>query len=145
MGKINRYANIYDTDDNLLRHVNEDGYLEDCTIKELEDLVDRLAEDKDENGNVKDPQALNNTTAILFQQYQKLGNPHEAGILKKTEEANKAKESEQTTEEQAKAKLEELKKSLETERFVERETNYEPDRYIQFEELPDSEEIKEAA
>lgn len=114
MGKINRNANIYDKDGNLLRHVNEDGYLEDYTIKELEDLVDELSEDKDENGNVKDPQALNNTVAILFQQYQKVGNPHEKDLLTKIKEFNE----QQSTQEQATEKLNEVAEELEMDRYV---------------------------
>lgn len=131
MGKINRYANIYDKDGNLLRHVNEDGYLEDYTIKELEDLVDKLSEDKDENGNVKDPQALNNVTAILFQMYQKLGNPHEADLLKKLQEFN----AKQSTEQQAKEVLNELSEQLDEEQLVERESTYKSDQYVDFEEV----------
>lgn len=108
MGKINRYANIYDTNGNLLRHTNENGYLEDMTIQEVEELVDKLGEDKDENGRVKDPQALNNANSILFQMYQKYGNPHEQElkeIIKKYQESK-------TTKEEAQQKLEEFASDL---------------------------------
>ena len=71
MGKINKYANIYDKEGNLIRHVGDDGKLKKYTINELEDLVDNLAEDKDENGNVKDPQSLNNVYSVLSEQYKK--------------------------------------------------------------------------
>ena len=145
MGKINRNANIYDKDGNLLRHVNEDGYLEDYSIKELEDLVDKLAEDKDENGNVKDPRALNNASAILFQMYQKLGNPHEKDLLERLKEFNEK----QTTQEQVEEKLNEVAEELDKEQFTDRETVYEPDTYIDYEEITDSDEsskeVKEAA
>ena len=65
MGKINKYANIYDKEGNLMRHVGDDGKLKKYTINELEDLVDKLAEDKDENGNVKDPQSLTYILSFL--------------------------------------------------------------------------------
>lgn len=131
MGKINRYANIYDKEGNLLRHVNEDGYLEDMTIEEVEELVDKLAEDKDENGNVKDPQALNNTNAILFQMYQKYGNPHEAELINRIKEAQKTK----TTEEQVKEKLEEIEQEITPEMKQAADDAVEMEKYIDFEEI----------
>lgn len=137
MGKINRFANIYDKDGNLLRHVNEDGYLEDYTIKELEDLVDKLYADRDENGNIKDVRALNNVADILQQQYQKLGNPHERELLEKLKLFSR--EYKGTAAEEVTEKLQEVEQTLDAEQFVERETSYEPDTYVQFEE------IKEAA
>ena len=210
MGKINKFANIYDKDGNLLRHVDEDGKLKNYTIEELEDLIDKLAEDKDENGNVKDPQALNNVNMILFQQYQKYGNPHEAELIEKLKELQKQrnlgatmagktaeevvikaltdaesgasveptegtispkdyewdvvpqnghfyagnptkemfKDAEvimKTSSEDEEEDLHNDTKSLDKEESVERESNYEPEQYVQFEELHDSEEIKEAA
>lgn len=110
MGKINKFANIYDREGQLLRHVNEQGILENYTIPELEKLVDDLAEDKDERGRVKNPQALNNATAILFQQYQKKGFPNKDEILAKL---NKS------TQEQAVEALEEVKQELEMDKYVE--------------------------
>ena len=89
MSKINKYANLYDKDGNLLRHVNEDGILPDYTIEELEELVDNLANDKDENGNVRNPQALNNANLILIQYYQKYGNPHISELLSKLQKDTK--------------------------------------------------------
>lgn len=89
MGKINKYANIYDkscTTDNcqehLLRSVGEDGILHDYTLEELEKLVDDLGNDKDENGKMRNVQAFNNASAVLYQYYQKYGNPHESEIIK---------------------------------------------------------------
>lgn len=146
MGKINKYANIYDKDGNLLRHVGEDGKLKNYTTEELEQLLDKLAEDKDENGNVKDPQALNNVNAMLFQYYQKYG-PSKSLLDKlntykktDTEQVTKALEDVNTemktlSEDDKEALYEDMKKIA----TVERETDYEPERYIQFEELPDKE------
>ena len=51
MGKINKYANIYNNDGNIIRKLNDKGVLEDYTMEELEKLVDELGNDKDENNN----------------------------------------------------------------------------------------------
>lgn len=146
MGKINKYANIYDKDGNLLRHVGEDGKLKNYTTEELEQLLDKLAEDKDENGNVKDPQALNNVNAMLFQYYQKYG-PSKSLLDKlntykktDTEQVTKALEDVDTemktlSEEEKEALYEDMKKIA----LTERETDYEPEQYVDFEELPDKE------
>ena len=68
MGKINKYSNIYDREGNKIRSVNNKGVLEDMTMKEVQDLVDKLGTEKDENG-IKDPQAFNNASAWLMQMY----------------------------------------------------------------------------
>lgn len=100
MGKISKNANIYDLQGNILRHVDEDGKLHNYTTEELEKLVDKLADDKDEDGRVKNPEALNNVNAILFQMYQKYGNPHEKEII---EALKKAQERKTTVEAKEKA------------------------------------------
>lgn len=64
MGKINKYANLYNKQGDLLRKV-EDNKLKDYTIKELSDLVDRLGTEKDENGNLKDYEGYKNAQAVL--------------------------------------------------------------------------------
>lgn len=150
MGKINKYANIYDTEGNLIRHVGDDGKLKNYTTEELEQLLDKLAEDKDENGNVKDPQALNNVNSILFQHYQKYG-PSKSLLDKlntykkvDTEEVTKAlgEVDEEVTiasqspmktlsEEDQKALYDDMKQIA----LVERETDYEPDTYVSYEEI----------
>ena len=87
MGKICKYANIYSTEkDNdgeykLIRKVNNNGVLEDYTMEELEHLVDDLGNDKDEDNKIKNKLAFNNAASILFQYYQKYGNPHEKDII----------------------------------------------------------------
>lgn len=160
MGKINKYANIYDKDGNLIRHVGDDGKLKNYTTEELEQLLDKLAEDKDENGNVKDPQALNNVNAMLFQYYQKHGPSksllNKLSTYKKTdteevkESLTEVKESltgvkealnevggevmegmKTLSEEEKEALYEDMKKI----NLVERETDYEPEQYVQFEEV----------
>ena len=146
MGKINKYANIYDKDGNLLRHVGEDGKLKNYTTEELEQLLDKLAEDKDENGNVKDPQSLNNVNAMLFQYYQKYG-PSKSLLDKlntykktDTEQVTKALEDVNTemktlSEEDRKALYDDMKSFEDSEQLVERETDYEPDTYVSYEEV----------
>lgn len=101
MGKISKFANLYDKEGNLLRKVDDSGVLRDYTIEELEELVDKLAEDKDENGKVKNPQALNNANNILLQMYYKYGNPHNDEIMA----ALKEKYNTKTTKEAVTAAL----------------------------------------
>lgn len=139
MGKINKYANIYDKEGNLIRHVGDDGKLKKYTINELEDLVDNLAEDKDENGNVKDPQSLNNVYSVLSEQYKK--NP--SYLINKLSKLQKDANPEGSIMAE-KATTEEVEKALkedDSEQLIERETNYEPDTYVQFEEV--TPEVKE--
>lgn len=81
MGKINKYANIYNKDGNIIRKLNNEGMLEDYTMEELEKLVDELGNDKDENNNIRDKIAFNNASKMLFQYYQKYGNPHEKELI----------------------------------------------------------------
>lgn len=111
MGKINKYANIYDKEGNLIRKVDEkDGVLKNYTIEELEKLVDELTNDRDENGNIKDPQTLNNVNMVLMQMYStKKGQTRLQQLL----EELKAKQSEKPTEEQAVEALNKLKEELE--------------------------------
>lgn len=153
MGKINKYANIYDKEGNLIRRVGDDGKLKKYTINELEDLVDKLAEDKDENGNVKDPQSLNNVFSVLSEQYKK--NPKY--LFNKINELQKKNESEGATMAE-KTSAEDIEKALndtvddgiiepdneevhlrststDSEQLVERETTYEPDTYVSYEEV----------
>lgn len=140
MGKINKYANIYDKEGNLIRKVDKKaGKLKSYTIEELEQLVDKLSEDKDENGKVKDPRALNNASAVLMQQYStKKGR---ARLQEMVAELIKNKNN-KTTEEQIKDAMENLKKDLENEEAEEDpneivsqvETNLD-EEYVEFEEV----------
>lgn len=133
MGKINKYANIYDKEGNLIRHVGDDGKLKKYTINELEDLVDNLAEDKDENGNVNDPQSLNNVYSVLSEQYKKNPSYLINKLYKLQKEANPegSTMAEKTTTEEVEKAL----KEDDSEQLVERETNYEPDTYVSYEEV----------
>lgn len=68
MGKISKYSNLY-KDNVLIRSVNSKGVLEKYTLKEVQDLVDKLGTEKDENGHIKDQEGFNNASYILMQMY----------------------------------------------------------------------------
>ena len=68
MGKISKYSNLY-KDNVLIRPVNGKGVLEKYTLKEVQDLVDKLGTEKDENGHIKDQEGFNNASYILMQMY----------------------------------------------------------------------------
>lgn len=95
MGKISKYSNIYDKEDKLIKHVDEDNILHNYTLDELEELVDKLGNNKDENGHVKDKQAFDNASYMLFQYYQKYGNPHEKEILEQLTKSRSISEQKQ--------------------------------------------------
>nr|DAY15141.1 MAG TPA: hypothetical protein [Caudoviricetes sp.] len=69
MGKIYKYSNIYNKDGELIRRVDANGILKNMSLKEVQDLVDKLGTEKDENGNIKDPVGFNNASYILMQMY----------------------------------------------------------------------------
>ena len=69
MGKVGKYGNLYDRNGVLLKRCNSKGVLEKYTLKEVQDLVDKLGTEKDENGNIKDPVGFNNASHILMQMY----------------------------------------------------------------------------
>lgn len=102
MGKINKYANLYDKNGNILRHTSEDGILHNITIPELEKMIDEYSEDGD-------ALALDNMKMALFQMYNKYGDPHRDELIKRLleEQAKKTKPEEVTN------KLQELNKDLE--------------------------------
>ncbi len=69
MGKVGKYGNLYDRNGVLLKRCNSKGVLERYTLKEVQDLVDKLGTEKDKNGNIKDPVGFNNASYILMQMY----------------------------------------------------------------------------
>lgn len=88
MGKICKYSNLYDNNctsdnykDHLLKRVDDKGILRDYTIEELEKLVDKLGNEKDENGRIKHIQAFNNASTILLEYYNKYGYPHKDELI----------------------------------------------------------------
>lgn len=68
MGKISKYSNLY-RNNTLEKSVNSKGILERYTLKEVQDLVDKLGTEKDENGRIKDQEGFNNASYILMQMY----------------------------------------------------------------------------
>lgn len=159
MGKINKFANLYDHDGKILKHVNDQGILTDYNVEELEQLVDKLGNDKDENGNIKDPQAFNNASQMLFTYYMKYGYPHADELKAKlAEEASKKTDDKEVLEklEQLKGDLsvDEIKAALNAvEEQIDKEQNKTilndhtvTDEYVDFEEVPvDNNTEKEAA
>lgn len=101
-----KYANVYKNGE-IISKKDKYGRNRDYTIQEVEELINKLSEDKDENGKVKDPESLNNAVAILMQLYRKYGNPHEKDIL----EAIKKVQEGKTLEEQKQEALEEVKET----------------------------------
>jgi len=136
MGKISKYSNIYSTDEELLRHVDEKtGKLEKYTTEELEQLLDKLGEDKDENGEIKDKTAFLNVQQMLMQYYWKYGNPHEEEIKAKLEEYAK----QHGLEDQVNKAMEELKTAVE-ESTGEEIKDTVMDEYVNYEEINDEPE-----
>lgn len=101
MGKINKFANIYDTNGRLIRHTNKKGVLKNVDIPELEKMIDEYPDDGDKL-------ALDNLKMALFQMYNKYGNPHEAELIERI----KAEAAKKTTKEEVVEKLEELNEEV---------------------------------
>ena len=86
MGKICKYSNLYDKDGKLIRSVDSvSGRLDDYTIRELETLVDELAEDETKRTE------YTNSMSVLMRMYETKGNPHKNEILQKINEYAKTK------------------------------------------------------
>lgn len=121
-----KFSNIY-KDGKIISKKDKWGRNRAYTIEEVEQLIDELAENKDENGKVKDPNALNNANAVLFQLYQKYGNPHEAEII----EAIKKMQENKTLAGQKQDALEEVSEELN------KTKEQKDDEYVEFEEVKD--------
>lgn len=105
MGKINKFANLYDRNGKLIRHTDKDGVLKNITIPELEKMIDEYPKDGD-------ALALDNMKMALFQMYNKYGDPHREELIKRIlEEQAKRTKPEEVTE-----KLQELNDTLEEEK-----------------------------
>lgn len=90
MGNINKYSNLYNKDNELIKSVNDKGILTDYSIKELEELVDSL-----EDGSAK-----NNAMSMLQKMYTNPKTDADKEYVKKLQEeliknmmANKANAS----------------------------------------------------
>lgn len=94
MGKLNKHANLYSKDGELLREAPLKAY----NIQELEDWIDAA-----EPGKARDLAIMR-----LYELYRKYGNPHEQELIDRIKNAAKLK----TDEDQIKRALGEVGNSL---------------------------------
>ena len=136
MGKLKKYANLYDKDGNLLR----EAPLKDYSIKELEELIDSLPQ--------TDVQGRSNCIRILTQMYMNLRTEEDKQYVqqKQQELLKQLYEQNKPTEEQATEALQEVEKELKKEEepmtqedlLTERENVDEKmEEYVDFEEVTD--------
>ena len=120
--KINKYANLYDAEGNLIK----EAILKDYSIEETEQLVDSLYERLKEAPNDKVLiKQLNNATMYLYGLYQRYGNPHEKELI----EAIKKAANKDVTEEQVVEALEAVKENLVSEEEPTYNVNSNDDEY----------------
>lgn len=121
MGKISKYSNLY-KDNVLIRSVNNNGVLEKYTLKEVQDLVDKLGTEKDENGRIKDQEGFNNASYILMQMYNDPKyNDEKENFIKELNDRLRV------NKEEVGRSLEELDKGIQQEKTTETSTNSEPE------------------
>lgn len=129
MSKINKYANLYDKEGNLLKKAP----LTDYTIEETEKLVDDLTEQYKNDPENKDlKQRLDNAAQWLHGLYLRYGNPHEKELIERIKQAANKDVSEDQIKEALTAVSDELKKTYNT------DTN--DDEYVEFTEDVDNPE-----
>ena len=127
--KINKYANLYDKDGNLLKKAP----LTDYTIEETEKLVDDLTEQYKNDPENKDLKLrLDNAAQWLYGLYLRYGNPHEKELVERIKQAANKDVSEDQIKEALNAVSDELKKTYNT------DTN--DDEYVEFTEDVDNPE-----
>ena len=165
MGKISKYSNLY-RNNTLERHVNSKGILERYTLKEVQDLVDKLGTEKDENGRIKDQEGFNNASYVLMQMYNdpKYWKDKETfikelndrlrvdkeGVRRTLEETNEDLVQPETSETSVDIKPEDVQrvgedgvdKELETsnESSKSYDVNDSKDEYVEYEEVKDAKE-----
>lgn len=121
MGKISKYSNLY-KDNTLIRSVNNKGVLEKYTLKEVQDLVDKLGTEKDENGRIKDQEGFNNASYILMQMYNDPKyNDEKENFIKELNDRLRV------NKEEVGRSLDELDRGLQQEKTTETSTNSEPE------------------
>lgn len=129
MSKINKYANLYDKEGNLLKKAP----LTDYTIEETEKLVDDLTEQSKNDPENKDLKLrLDNAAQWLYGLYMRYGNPHENELIERIKQAANKDVSEDQIKEALNAVSDELKKTYNT------DTN--DDEYVEFTEDVDNPE-----
>lgn len=97
MAKINKFANIYSKDGELLRKAPLKNY----TTEELEEVYDKM-------GNETPIKTRRSVFNLLMSYYDKYGNPHEAELREILEKAKNKK----TDQEQAVEKLTEVAEEI---------------------------------
>lgn len=122
MAKINKFANIYDTDGTLISHVNEEtGVLDKYTIEDVEKLVDDLTKKVQENPENKHYKIrLNNAQSYLFHIYNTMSREellNRLSVAKEIVENAKTErsEAEQKIIEQVNEEIDKLKEAYEQE------------------------------
>lgn len=75
MAKINKFANLYDKDGNLIKKAP----IKNVTIEELEQIIDTYED--------KNSKAYAYMVYLLMDMYKKYGNPHEKEIMEKLKAA----------------------------------------------------------
>lgn len=124
MAKINKYANIYDIDGNLISAAP----LKNFTIEQTEKLVDELTQKVKDNPDKEMYKIyLNNAANYLYMLYNTYGNPHEEEL----KELIKNAANKEVSEEEVAAALDAVNKEIEKTY----NTNTLEDEYVQYSEV----------
>lgn len=140
MGKINKYANLYDKNGNKIRSVknvskddkNTKYLLTDISMEELESMIDNYPKDGDK-------EALDRLKMYLFNMYNTYGNPHEQELIERI----KAQANAKSTPEEVSAKLNEVAEAVDGDTDI--DGGVDVKKEIVMDEYVDFEEVKEAA
>lgn len=147
MANINKNANIYDIDGNLINKVDESGKLPKKTIDEVEKLVDELTKKVSENPNNDIYKAyLNNAQSFLYAMYNNMSKDDlvkRISVLQNAVESanSEASEKDKQALETINNEIDKLKSSIETATPTEVEEVQETpketimDEYVPFEEI----------
>ena len=123
MGTINKYSNLYNKDNEIIKSVNDKGILTDYSIKELEELVD----------NLPDGIEKNNAMSMLQDMYT---NPNTKEDKEYVDQMRK--DLLERLKANTSTKKEDVVKSLgEVEEALTEPTNDTMDEYVDYEEVKD--------
>lgn len=124
MAKINKYANIYDIDGNLISAAP----LKNFTIEQTEKLIDELTQKVKDNPDKEMYKIyLNNAANYLYMLYNTYGNPHEEEL----KELIKNAANKEVSEEEVAAALDAVNKEIEKTY----NTDTLEDEYVQYSEV----------
>ncbi len=140
MGKINKYANLYDKNGNKIRSVKnvskDDKHtkylLTDISMEELESMIDNYPKDGDK-------EVLDKLKMYLFNMYNTYGNPHEQELVDRLKAYAKTK----SNSDEISAKLNEVAEAVDGDTDIDGDVDVKKE--IVMDEYVDFEEIKEAA